>query len=339
MKYTGLNKQQLFNKLNKYTVEKGNDELNTSDTQSSMATTSTVGGSDMVASVACGVGSEYEDDELNDVPFDLNFNQGYQSEEEIDSIPSNNSNKRKRLVPIYTFVDEYENELEALKAVDRESLWAPERNRATTEGCKRFYMCKYDHIPCKSKIYLLRDQYSEKVSIWANQIEHDHSEPKKQHGINAVTKKQIDILFQGRCKTATKIKHALRDKVNPFKPKVLDTDPDVENELYIPGLEIPEVTQINNYLQGTLKRKLHGKSNFTYADLYKWVLGHCTVPDNENEPFVIKYEIRIDDKVPEASILRVCLSSKALLKIAMKTKHICADATYQLMWQGIIYSN
>ena len=53
-----------------------------------------------------------------------------------------------------------------------------------------------------------------------------------------MTKQQIDMLHRNKCKTASQIKNALRERVDRYEPKDKQEDEDVENDLFIPGLEI-----------------------------------------------------------------------------------------------------
>ena len=183
-------------------------------------------------------------------------------------------------------------------------------------------------------MYILYHDDSSKVSIWVDDNEHNHETTKKEFGINEATKKQIEFLFKSGVKTAARIKNVLRDCLDPFRPKKLESDPDIPNELYIPGLIMPSSLQINNFLNNTLKVKLNGKSNFCYGDLCEWVSKNETVPDFEHEPFVIAHDIQVNDKAPQTSQIRLSISTKYLLSLAMKTKHICADSTYKLIWHG-----
>jgi hypothetical protein len=73
----------------------------------------------------------------------------------------------------------------------------------------------------------------------------------------------------------------------------------------------------------------------SYMDLVNWVNNNSAIPDNDHTLFVIKSHILVNDLVPEASTIRISISTKTLLKNAMKTRHLCADATYKLIWHSI----
>jgi hypothetical protein len=44
--------------------------------------------------------------------------------------------------------------------------------------------------------------------------------------------------------------------------------------------------------------------------------------------------LQVNDDIPELSIIRIAISTKNMIGLAKKRKHICADATYKLIWQG-----
>jgi hypothetical protein len=74
----------------------------------------------------------------------------------------------------------------------------------------------------------------------------------------------------------------------------------------------------------------------SYMDLANWVNSHRDIPEDDNVPFVIKSQMAINNLVLEASTIRISLSTKALLRNLTKTKHLCADATYKLIWHSML---
>jgi hypothetical protein len=88
-------------------------------------------------------------------------------------------------------------------------------------------------------------------------------------------------------------------------------------------------------VQNTLKPKLIKTRGFNYADLAKWTMEHREIPDDWNEPFVIDSFIQVNDVVPTSSTIRITISTKNLIGLARNRKHICADGTYKLIWEGI----
>ncbi len=174
------------------------------------------------------------------------------------------------------------------------------------------------------KCYILHSDDEESVTLWSNEISHDHSKSveRREWGINEKTKIEIEKLYRAKVTGASRIKYALRDMMNP------------DSITYVEGLKEPTPAQINNYVNNNVKKKIV-KPNFSYADLAKWVNDHKDVPEDEHEPFVIDSLIDKNDKVPASSIVRVSLSTKYLISLAMRRNHICADTTWKTNWQGI----
>jgi hypothetical protein len=112
----------------------------------------------------------------------------------------------------------------------------------------------------------------------------------------------------------------------------------VKNKLYVAGIVIPSVTQLNNYL-GAYKKKIFGGSQFNYGDLATWAEKNNTIPQDDPKyqhvPFVIKSHIDVDPKVPVNSKLRISMSTRFLILNAMRIKHAMTDATYKLVYKGI----
>ena len=83
------------------------------------------------------------------------------------------------------------------------------------------------------------------------------------------------------------------------------------------------------------KKKLFGGINFNYADLYDWCNKNSEEPDNtrEHEPFVISYKIHVDQFNPKSNSIHIAISTRCLLLLAKRRKHICADATHKLNYK------
>jgi hypothetical protein len=119
-------------------------------------------------------------------------------------------------------------------------------------------------------------------------------------------------------------------------PNKNDGDPFISNPFYIEGVDTPSRNQIKNFIQNNIKPR-QGIKEFSYADLAIWASEHREVPQDNNEPFVISDLINVNDDIPESSIIRIAISTKNMIGLAKKRKHICADATYKLIWQGFYF--
>ncbi|CAF0989537.1 unnamed protein product [Brachionus calyciflorus] len=107
------------------------------------------------------------------------------------------------------------------------------------------------------------------------------------------------------CTTGSRILYALRERVYPHKPKRFENDPDVVNDLFIKGIKLPSIKQINNFLSNTYKPKendqLNSKSNFCYGDLQKMIDKYSLVPDNEHEAFINDSVIDVNSLIEQES--------------------------------------
>jgi hypothetical protein len=54
------------------------------------------------------------------------------------------------------------------------------------------------------------------------------------------------------------------------------------------------------------------------------------VPEDADDPYIVSYKIEYE----EPTLFRFFMSSKTLLGLSINAKHIHADATYKLIWQG-----
>ena len=95
--------------------------------------------------------------------------------------------------------------------------------------------------------------------------------------------------------------------------------------------DFPTDHQLKNYL--AYKRTKKGyKAKLNLAEFGQWCLEHENIPESEDEMFV-KRSFRIDKKTRKVSFF-VFFTTKRLLSLAAKTKHICADTTYKLIQHG-----
>jgi hypothetical protein len=97
----------------------------------------------------------------------------------------------------------------------------------------------------------------------------------------------------------------------------------------VEGIKLPKMSQLRNYLYDQ-RRSKYGKPTISLGELEAWLSSHSTVPEDDDEVYVLRYEIEKNDS-PK---FRFALSTKFLLQLACGVKIIHADATYKLVWQG-----
>ena len=98
-------------------------------------------------------------------------------------------------------------------------------------------------------------------------------------------------------------------------------------------LQEPSEIELANWIR-YYKRKAIGQTHLPYADLEAWCIKRLNVPDDIHAPFVIGYEINVNEDDPKKSTVHVSISTRLLLEHGLYTKHVCTYATYKLMWHG-----
>ena len=189
--------------------------------------------------------------------------------------------------------------------------WKFRRNYLTKEGDKSTYVCNRNKL-CKAEVRLFYDNANEKVSLYQNNVEHDHSGCDDSNwGIPQATKEELESLYKSGVKMPRLIQYALRQK----------------------NIDVPTTMQINNWIRYYKKKEI-GKTNLTFAELEAWCIKRLNKPDDKHEPFVIGYDIHVDEDNPKLRTFHVSISTLFLLEHGLMTRHLCTDATYKLMWHG-----
>jgi hypothetical protein len=68
--------------------------------------------------------------------------------------------------------------------------------------------------------------------------------------------------------------------------------------------------------------------------LSQWAESRLSVPEDEDQVFVYGFEMKIDDLDPSKSFFRLVIGTKFLLKAATYSRHVCADTTHCMIWNG-----
>ena len=93
-----------------------------------------------------------------------------------------------------------------------------------------------------------------------------------------------------------------------------------------------EKSKLNSFLN-RLKKKKFGDCTIQLSSVLEWCNNNDLIPEDDNHVFVANYEISsTDDDKPT---MRMFFTTKRLIGLAHHNSvHICADATYKLIWQG-----
>jgi hypothetical protein len=99
------------------------------------------------------------------------------------------------------------------------------------------------------------------------------------------------------------------------------------------GLKEPNKRQISNYLT-QVKKKFGGPAVVSLGDLAYLCDSLSGIPESDDEPFVLKHDIQIDDAIAENHQFRFLVTTKRLLTLLEYSSTLHTDATYKLIWQG-----
>ena len=95
------------------------------------------------------------------------------------------------------------------------------------------------------------------------------------------------------------------------------------------------VVQQEQLLENPFKKKRFGGSQFNYGDLSTWAANNDEIPQDKPEfehvPFIIKSLSTLMLKVVS---YKNSMSTRFLIKNAMRRKHVMTDATYKLVYKG-----
>jgi hypothetical protein len=94
-------------------------------------------------------------------------------------------------------------------------------------------------------------------------------------------------------------------------------------------MALPKKTDVNNYLSSLRKNK-YGSHSISRGELEKSLIDNSKVPEDADDAYIVSYKIEYE----EPTFFRFFMSSKTLLGLSINAKHIHADATYKLIWQG-----
>ncbi|CAF4253261.1 unnamed protein product [Rotaria magnacalcarata] len=179
----------------------------------------------------------------------------------------------------------------------------------TEQGTKKYYKCNFKRgSNCPAKIYLLFHANNFEVTLFEAIIQHDHTTESEQIGIRIELKNVIVKLFQNGYTTPKAILSEL-DKLKIIQPKA---------------------SQIASFL-ATLRKKLYGPAQISLNYIKNWCIEKSIVPNDPDECFVANYYIKDDDDDP---LFILFVTTRNLIKNCLNSNHICADATYKLIWQG-----
>lgn len=160
---------------------------------------------------------------------------------------------------------------------------------------------------CEKAIALLYLIGSDEVQLHMAENDHtcdDNSRPHKP--MSPSTKEKITAMFTNGTR----------------KRKAMQT------QLASEKIPVPSKNQLNNLIKD-LRMKHFGLPTMTLGQLEEKLMKHTSVPDDDDESFIVDYRIDYDTQD-----FKFFISSKKLLRNAINAEVVSADTTYKMIWNG-----
>jgi hypothetical protein len=257
---------------------------------------------DEVGVSSLGVGKEQILDKLPD----------YVSSSDEDSNIAPSTRKRRKKTDKQWKKEKVFNTKEfAEQAVKSKGIWSLYHKNVDKDGnidnIYRYNRVKFRGEQCQSGVYLSYPCHNTEIILYRSSLPHTCDK------IPTKSKKKIS-------ETEIKVLFEFDNKLKP--KKILELLQEKE-------LELPTMTDLKKYLS-LLRKQKFGPHTVSLGELERFLINHCTVPEDDNKGFIVSYEINYD----EPSYFRFFDSSKTLLKLALNVNHVHADASYKLIWHG-----
>lgn len=211
--------------------------------------------------------------------------------------------KRRRLHKDWSFDSTFKSKVEAVAAVESENCWAYYYQNKSAAGVRINYRCKsmkFRGPQCAAALYLLFDATNTSVHLYRSDSPHTHEN--NSNAVNTISgelEREIRLLFERNTKPKAILYHLTRN-----------------------GFEAPTKTKLNNFLT-KLRNEKFGSERLHFDTLEMWLKDCMDVPLNESQPFVVAYEVNVDDENPTNSKFRFLISTVLLLRQAADVKKKC----------------
>lgn len=225
--------------------------------------------------------------------------------------------KRKRVHKNWILEKIFSSKAEADNFLSTEKCWSYYYQNKSSAGLRINYRCnmmKFRGKQCDAAVYLLYN--SENVSVQFHRSDSPHT-----HDDDGFKENAIDTIHG---EMETEIRSLFQYNM---KPKL------ILYNLSQKGFQPPSKLKLSAFLT-KLRREKFGYDKLNFGTLEKWLNENNNRPLQENQPFVVEYELNIDENNNNNSTFRFFVSTKCLLKTAVNSEKLHADATYKLIWQG-----
>lgn len=226
--------------------------------------------------------------------------------------------KQKRVHKTYelvsTFTGENATQL-AVEAIAAEKFLSYHYKNDSDKGTRVNYRCNlvtFRGTQCAAGSYLSYDSQSSDVRIYRCTDEHTHANLR-----NAVIK------------ISSEAKDLIREMYNNdhnIKPSAILYNLSKANHV------LPSKSQLASFMKEL--RLVHFPPVISLGALEKWLSENTDIPTEKSAPFIVDYDVLINENKPNDSEFRFMVSTKRLLENAINIDKIHTDATYKLVWQG-----
>ena len=174
----------------------------------------------------------------------------------------------------------FSDDTEAQIAIKQEGRWSRYYTNKGQSGIKVYYRC--NEVPfhakqCDAAIHLYYPHDCDKVILFRAKNEHTHTISSRRHFFSEEVKLKIKELFDLKLKPK-KIYEVLQEK----------------------NINITR-NQVNNYLT-QLRKKKFGPTTLSLGELEFWCQERSTIPQSDDEVFVVSFYIRYEDDTAQADL-------------------------------------
>ncbi|CAF2829451.1 unnamed protein product [Rotaria sp. Silwood2] len=197
------------------------------------------------------------------------------SSESDDTMDQQNVQEKTKIKLNFDWIRDkcFSNDTDAQIAIKREEQWSRYFTSKVQDGVKVHYRCnkvKFRGTQCNAAIYLFYPHNSDEVILFRANNEHNHTDSSKRYFFSEEMKQNIQELFDMR-----------------LKPKKIYEVLEEKNFMITRN-------QVNNYLTQLRKQKF-GPSSLSLGELESWCQEKHTVPQSDDEPFVVSFHIHYED--------------------------------------------
>lgn len=230
--------------------------------------------------------------------------------EDIEQALQKRTRGKSRVYTALCSFSNFEMADQILKGIFDGHKW---RKGNLNQGDKRFYNCYTlgKKSKCIKKMYLFMHSDSQYCTVYMSDDPHNHEESANNADLN-------------------RLKANVKDKIIQIYENETKQTSEIIEKLNQHGLKATS-TQIYNLLQ-RYKTANYGERNMTLNQLKEYCTEHEEIPEDIDQVYIA--DKFFEAGFTEANEVRVFLTTKRLIQLALHTKHLCIDATYKLLWQG-----